>query len=68
MQLAGKYAKDVKHGIWLYYNEDGTTKKKEEYNYGRRIDANKDDMIINTDTIKKEKKDYLEFEDLFRQD
>lgn len=65
-EIYGKYQNDVRHGIWVYYNEDGSTKKKEEYKFGRRIDENKDDGLINPDTLLREKQDYLEFEDLFK--
>jgi len=66
-KILGNYSRDVRHGVWMYYNEDGTTKKKEEYNFGKRIDENKDDFMIIDDTLNREKKDILDFEDLFPQ-
>lgn len=64
-KIIGNYQRDVRNGVWMYYNEDGSTKKREEYKFGRRIDENKDDDLINEDSLLREKKDFLEFEDLF---
>jgi len=63
--VKGSVAKGVRHGFWIYYNPNGTTKKKEEYHYGKRIDEGKDDDVIDDRNILREEQDVLEFEDLF---
>ncbi|PCJ26527.1 MAG: hypothetical protein COA97_05460 [Flavobacteriales bacterium] len=45
--VSGKFIRGARDGFWTYYKGDGkTVRKKEEYKNGKRIDANKDDNII----------------------
>ena len=45
--VSGVFKKDVREGFWTFYEGDGkTVRKKEQYKNGIRIDANKDDDVI----------------------
>lgn len=58
--ISGTFYHDVREGYWTYYEKDGiTVKKKEQYEKGKRIDANKDDVIEDPNAIEKESEDIL---------
>ena len=58
--VSGYYYHGTRNGVWLYFEEDGNKiKKKEEYDKGRRIDVNKDDVIEDPDKYKPIEEDFL---------
>jgi len=51
--VSGTFIRGARDGFWTFYEQDGTTvRKKEEYKNGVRVDANKDDNIIDMEGIK----------------
>ncbi len=62
--IRGNFYHDVRHGTWMFFNPNGSELKREEYHMGKRIDENKDDVLLDTDKELREKQDVLEFEDM----
>jgi antitoxin component YwqK of YwqJK toxin-antitoxin module len=58
--VSGKFVRGAREGFWTFYEKDGkTVRKKEEYKNGKRIDANKDDDIIDPREIEYTPEDVL---------
>ncbi len=59
--VTGYFFHGVRNGVWIYFKEDGkTVKKKEEYKNGKRIDAAKDDVLIDPEKSKPISEDFLQ--------
>jgi len=63
-RIVGHYFHGTRNGDWIYFKPDGSAERKETYYRGQRVDKNKDDRVIYDDSLKYEKKDYLDFEDM----
>jgi antitoxin component YwqK of YwqJK toxin-antitoxin module len=58
--VSGKFIRGARNGFWTFYEQDGkTVRKKEEYKNGNRIDANKDDDVIDPREIEYKSEDVL---------
>ncbi len=58
--VSGVFVRGARDGFWTFYKEDGTTvRKKEEYKNGIRIDANKDEDVIDPDGVEHISEDIL---------
>ncbi|MGB0887303.1 MAG: toxin-antitoxin system YwqK family antitoxin [Vicingaceae bacterium] len=61
--VRGFYFHSTRDKVWLYFEADGNTiKKKEEYDKGKRIDANKDDDL-ETSPLVPISEDFLELDE-----
>ena len=62
--ISGYYYHGLRNGIWIHFEEDGTTiKKKEEYKNGMKVYENEADKYIDPETDKPINEDFLELDE-----
>jgi antitoxin component YwqK of YwqJK toxin-antitoxin module len=61
MSVEGAYKNDFKDGLWNFYNEDGTLKKKMVYVNGKTNDKD-EGLIMTKEEQEKAKKQYEQTE------
>lgn len=62
--LKGKYVKGARDGRWIYYKELLEVEKVLEYDKGRLLNPEAEQLIDDSEEFQQNKKDVLEFEDL----